>query len=87
MIGIEKREEIKEALRYMTVSQVATQFKVSRNVVHGVKNGLTPKKGLDWEAKRKRIAEDVKTMTTKELAEKYGVSRNRIYDILKKERG
>ena len=87
MISSEERAKIKEAARWMTVTQVATQFKVSRNVVIDIKNGVEPKIGLKWEAKRKNIVEDSKTMAPKELAEKYGVTRNRIYDVLKRERG
>ena len=84
MIGIEKREEIKEALRYMTVSQVASQMKVSRNTVIKVKQGWN---GNEWERRRREIAESAKTVPVKALAEKYGVSKSRIYAVIKKELG
>ena len=87
MISSEERAQIKDAARWMTVTQVATQFKVSRNVVINIKKGIEPKKSLEWEPKRKSIAEDSKTMSAKELAEKYGVGLSRIYAVLKRERG
>ena len=87
MISSEERARIKEAARWMTVTQVATQFKVSRNVVINIKKGGEPKKSLEWEPKRKSIAEDSKTMSAKELAEKHGVGLSRIYAVLKRERG
>lgn len=87
MISLEKREKIKEAARWMTVTQVAIKFNVSRNAVIAIKKGEEPKIGLDWEAKRKSIVEDNKTMNVKALAEKYGVSKSRIYAVLKRENG
>ena len=85
MICREKRNEIEEALRFKNVTQVAEQFKVSRNVVTDVKKGVSPKKGLEWEARRKEIAELSKTMSVKEICDKFGISKSRVYAILKKE--
>lgn len=85
MISTEKRAQIKEAARWMTIEQVATQFQVCRQTVVAIKKG--EQKGAAWEPRRKQIAEDSKTMTPKELAVKYGVSKSRVYDILKKEKG
>lgn len=87
MLSSKLREEIKEAAKWLNVTQVATQFKVSRNVVIAIKKGIEPKKGLEWESKRKEIAALAETMPVKEVAAKFGLSQNRIYDVLKRENG
>lgn len=84
MISEQARREIAEALKYLSVSQVASQMKVSRNTVIKVKQGWN---GNEWERRRHEIAESAKSVPVKALAEKYGVSKSRIYAVIKKERG
>lgn len=84
MISEQTRREIEEALKYLSVSQVASQMKMSRNTVIKVKQGWN---GNEWERRRREIAESAKTVPVKALAEKYGVSKSRIYAVIKKERG
>lgn len=84
MTSEQTRHEIEEALKCLSVSQVASQMKVSRNTVIKVKQGWN---GNEWERRRREIAESAKAVPVKALAEKYGVSKSRIYAVLKKERG
>lgn len=84
MICLETRQKIKEALRWKNVSQVAAEFKLSRNIVHDVMQGRVPKCAF-WEARRKKIAESAKTMPVKAVAAKFGVSQSRVYAVLKRE--
>lgn len=81
MICLETRQKIKEALRWKNVSQVAVEFKVSRNTVYKAAKGY----GNGWEAKREAMFEASKAMPVKEVAAKFGVSQSRVYAVLKKE--